>query len=216
MSNSELQQIVNRLETVEKQNKKLKTTFLFFTLVSIVCLSLFLFVSNEKQAYAIESETIPDVIKAKKFVVVNDKGEPMVVIGNSKIGGIIFITDKDGKLTACIGNSEYGGKMEILNKDDEMVFSVSSNKEGGFMEISNKDGKRVFNVSNNKKGGMMFINDKDGKFTTIIAIGEYGGEMVIFNKTSEGIILLDIDEYGNGNVKSFKSKVNKQILKTNP
>ena len=45
-------------------------------------------------------QTVPDVIQAKKFEVVNDEGKPVVNLYAYDDGGVLSIANKDGKAVA--------------------------------------------------------------------------------------------------------------------
>jgi len=70
-------------------------------------------------------QTVPDVIQAKRFDVVNNEGKRVAVLG----------ADKDG------------GRLSILNNDRKSVAGLLVNADGGVLEIYNSGGKRVAALS---------------------------------------------------------------------
>ena len=63
------------------------------------------------------TNSVPDEIKAKRFVVVGDDGKVMLVLGSIEDGGSIGVVGKDEKLAALISSSENGGDIFVYGKD---------------------------------------------------------------------------------------------------
>ncbi len=98
-------------------------------------------------------QSVPDVIQAKKFEVVNDEGQLQVVLAANADGGGLAIANKDGKLVAAISTSADGGKLSIANKDGKPVAAIIANANGGSFGIANKDGKPAAGIVANADGG---------------------------------------------------------------
>ena len=90
-------------------------------------------------------QTVPDVIQAKRFEVVN--GEEKVV--------------------AAIYADANGGGLIIYNKDEIPVAAIGATADGGALGINNKDGKPVVltGAIANGSGGVTTYNSK-GKITS--------------------------------------------------
>jgi len=140
--------------------KTLERIFLY-SVLAILVFYVFLVDNKVESQVAIQEE-----IRAKRIVIVNDTGRPVVWLFAGKDGGGIGILNKDGTLVAGMGTSEYGGSMEIYNKDGTSVAGMVADENGGSMLIGNKDGTSVAGVQVNVDGN---------------------GEIGVFNKSGKGI-----------------------------
>jgi len=90
-------------------------------------------------------QTVPDVIEAKMFRVVNDEGKPV----------------------AGLYAGEDGGWLEIRNKDGKDVAGLRASADGGTLGIRNKDGKPVAGLFATEKGGVLMTIDNKGEISTL-------------------------------------------------
>ena len=84
-------------------------------------------------------QTVPDVIQAKRFEVVNDEGKPVVNLYAYDDGGVLSIQNKEGKSVAALFTNTNGGVLGIHNKDGKQVAKLSANEGGGVLKTL--DGK---------------------------------------------------------------------------
>ena len=91
-------------------------------------------------------QTVPDVIQAKRFEVVN--GEEKVV--------------------AAIYADANGGGLIIYNKDEIPVAAIGATADGGALGINNKDGKPVAALGASEIGGMLITLDNKGETTSTL------------------------------------------------
>ena len=119
---------------------------------------------------ATNMQTVPDLIQAKKFEVVNDEGKVVAKLSATEDGGRFDIRNKDSKLVGGLIATEYGGMFSIRNKDGKPVAQIYPNIDGaGGLSINNNDGKAVVLLSNIKNvGGMLLILDNKGKTTSTL------------------------------------------------
>ena len=111
-------------------------------------------------------QSVPDVLRAKKFEVVNDEGKAVAKIFVDAGGGMLALGNKDGRPVAVIGANAIGmGKVVLSNKDGERVAVLGASVDGmGGLVIYNKDGKHVAVITAGDDGmGMLGIDNKDGK-----------------------------------------------------
>ena len=109
-------------------------------------------------------QTVPDVIQAKKFEVVNGKGNVVAKLSAGEYGGVLRIRNKEEKLVAGLYADEDGGAMVICNKDGEPVATIwdeHSDKLRG-LNIYNKDSKVVVRIGVDKDADG-FIQTQNGK-----------------------------------------------------
>ena len=69
-----------------------------------------------------ESKSIPDLIQAKMFQVVNDEGKIGVLTAMGPDGGVLVILDEDGKGVAGLSSESDGGFLQINDNDGKVVF----------------------------------------------------------------------------------------------
>jgi hypothetical protein len=116
---------------------------------------------------ATSMQTVPDVIQAKSFGVVNDEGKVVAAIGASKDGGALGIFDNDGKPVAGLGADKDGGVLTINNKDGKPVAGLFADENGGgWLSIHNKDGKLVAGLIASEDGGGLRILNNKGEVTS--------------------------------------------------
>ncbi len=85
-------------------------------------------------------QTVPDVIQAKRFEVVNDEGKVVVKMGASNDGGGLGIFNNDGKIVVGTNAYKNGGLLYVLNKDGGKVAGLRANKDGSgdVLTLNNK------------------------------------------------------------------------------
>ena len=78
-----------RLERLERQNRRLKMAG-FIALLAVLSVVL--------MGQAETAETVPDVIKAKTFIAVDDEGNERVLMGSMTTGYGLALFDYDGRI----------------------------------------------------------------------------------------------------------------------
>jgi len=113
-------------------------------------------------------QSVPDVIQARKFQVVNNEGKAMVDIFATANGGRLRISSKDGKQVAGIqATADGGGTLGIHHKDGKPVAGFSATTDGGLLSVYNKDGKPVAGIGTTADGyGVMQTFDSTGQVTS--------------------------------------------------
>ena len=89
-------------------------------------------------------QSVPDVIQAKKFEVVNDDGKVIVELSNLEGGGVdngmlVTRTSEGGRLVA-LGASPGGGVVETQNGKGGTLVRLTSDKDGEGAVLT-QDGK---------------------------------------------------------------------------
>jgi hypothetical protein len=69
-------------------------------------------------------EDIPDVIRARRFEVVNPEGKVVVGAGAFKYGGLLTLFNAEGQAGVRAIAGPYGGQLYILNKTGEEVVQL--------------------------------------------------------------------------------------------
>ena len=156
------------------------------------------------------TDGVPDVIRAKKFLVVNEEGREVVVIESWLLGGYIRTFPAKGTYLPSITLSHIGfdGLLKVSNKDGKDIIQTGADTTGnGLLKISNKDGKDIIQNGTNMSGdGLLRVYNKDGGVGVTVqginSIGS-GGGVLVFNRTGEPVIQAHADEYGVGVVGAY-------------
>ena len=111
-------------------------------------------------------QTVPEVIQAKKFQVVNDDGKVVASFYANMGGGMLSFSNKDGEVVAGLGSDDVngGGVLGINNKDGKIVAGIYANEDGGVARVLNNTFKEVVVISANANGGGV-MKTTDGKGT---------------------------------------------------
>ena len=113
-------------------------------------------------------QTVPDVIQAKKFEVVNDEGKVVASFYANMGGGMLSFSNKDGKVVAGLGSDEVngGGVLGINNKDGKIVAGIYADENGGVARVLNNKFTEVAGIRATPDGGVLGLFNNEGKFTS--------------------------------------------------
>lgn len=140
-------------------------------------------------------QTVPDVIQAKKFEVVNDEGKVLVQLGSLKTNdyelGFITTRNRDGRSLVNVAATEDGnGSVTVKNGKGGLLVGVGSCPSGGIIETQNGNGGRLVSISCNPSGGFVTTeNGKGGKFVSL-GIAKGSGAITVDNGKRENFVLL--------------------------
>lgn len=169
------------------------------------------------------SEGVPDVIRARKFEVVNESGDSAIVAkttgnGNgilemstgagqlglslhssSLLGGSLTIMDNMGR-TALVADTVLGPAVSLYGKNEKKI-TTSIDSDGAMLTFLNEDGDVVSMIGELSGHGMISLSNRKGN-QTLRFQGENpfesGGALILFNKSGEDVVHLYADEYGQG------------------
>ena len=135
--------IEERIERVEKQNRRLKWVV---TALCVVGVSAFV-------AGQAAPEGVPDVIKAKKFEVINEVGLPVVALRSwDKLGGGIDTWNHQGQSLFAVGANDAGdGSVATFNAEGKELVHLSAT-EGGTGAVA------VFDPTGRRRRGILITN----------------------------------------------------------
>lgn len=190
MTESNQYEIISRLNKLEKQNKYMKIGGLAFVL--LVVTTLLIGASNKPD--------VDEEIRAKRIVVVDEKGNDVLLMGTTTKGkGLTFLSmyDSNNKLRVYLAVNDEGTNLSLIdaNKNDRLKL-VAINEVSG-----------------------LAMYDSNGRLRTALTGSveeDNGGELQIFNKTKEGVVKLSVDEYGKGKIGVFDRKGKGRTLKPGP
>lgn len=113
----------------------------------------------------VESQVrVQDEIRAKRIIVVNDKGQKFVEIGTYEEGGAVSVFNKAGTIV-YIFTDKIGGGISVVNKAGHIITAMGYGAgEKGFVSIGNNIGKPVVSMLDTEEGhGGIVFADRNGK-----------------------------------------------------
>lgn len=222
-----------RLEKMEKQLRfyRWMFTFLFISAGFLVFTAF-----NSKQ-------TVPALLKAKEFQVVDDYGRVLVSmkkdydagnirINNTKGGNIINMLKSDAGTGTILTKTENGtfavrlvgyddgkgGKVEVYSQQGKVVTTLgSTDRSTGYIGVKNSNDKDMFEVTygDTYYGGWAGVFDYSGNNVARMNAGEKGGQLRVFNSDSKEMVVLGITSGGDG-VVSVYNNLNNRICVLGP
>ena len=110
-----------RLGRLERQNQRMKKGLIALTLAMASAMIMGQVISSP----------IPNVIRARKFEVVNGKGNTMVELGSTRLFGYLFVSNQQGKVIATASTNHSGdGMIRTLDSEGRPLIVLSSKKNG--------------------------------------------------------------------------------------
>ena len=113
-------------------------------------------------------QSVPDVIQAKAFSVVNDEGDPLVGLGYMTANGV-----DNGAIV--LGNS----------KQQPLVLLGASDSGQGFIRTANGKGQTLVGLGATANGEGLVITE-NGKGQKLVIIGAYEGGGIIMTANNKG------------------------------
>jgi len=163
-------------------------------------------------------QTVPDVIQAKKFEVVNDEGKVVASFYANMGGGMLSVSNKDGEVVVGLGSDEVngGGVLGINNKDGKIVAGIHADENGGVARVLNNTFTEVVVISANANGGMVVTsNDKGGTLVTLGANKSEGGLITSYSGKGVALAAFGASPDGNGVAVTY-DKAGKGITSITP
>ena len=162
-----------RIESLETQVRTLKR--MLFGVCGLVVVAGLL--------AATSMQSVPDVIRAKSFEVINHKGKPVVVLGSDKHAGVVGVANHNGETVVAIASAEHAGAVVVTNHQGKSVVVIGADSEGGACSVGNKDGKTVVGIGATKDNAAFVLKNNDGNPVVVIAVNDHeSGEI----KTLDG------------------------------
>ena len=150
-----------RIESLETQVRTLKR--MLFGVFGLVVVGGLLAVTT--------LQSVPDVIQAKKFEVVNGNEKIVASFYAYMGGGMLSLSNKDGEVVAGLGSDEVngGGVLGINNKDGKTVAGIYADENGGMARVLNNNFTEVVQIGADANGdGRMKTSDSKGQTTSRI------------------------------------------------
>ena len=170
-----------RIESLETQVRTLKR--MLFGVFGVVVVGGLL--------AATTLQSVPDVIRAKKFEVVNDEGKVIVELWNLEIGGVdngVLVTrDSAGKALVGLGASSGGGIVVTENGKGQTLVELGVTTEGeGAVQTQNGKGQTLVQLTATTDGKGM-VKTENGKGGTLVELGaDWGGNGSVTTENGKG------------------------------
>jgi hypothetical protein len=149
-----------RIESLETQVRTLKR--MLFGVFGLVVVGGLL--------AATSLQSVPDVIRAKQFEVVNDEVKVVASFYANMGGGMLSFSNKDGEVVVGLGSDEVngGGVLGINNKDGKIVAGIYADENGGVARVFNNKFTEVAGIRATPDGGVLGLFNNEGKLTSLL------------------------------------------------
>jgi hypothetical protein len=182
-----------RLQKLEATNRRYKTI-----LVILIASFATIFMAFRSP------KTVPDVIQAKKFEVVDSYGNVLVNLTQDDGKGIIKTYNKEGKKLVNItytSNQEGYLGLEDGKGQETMRLSSSNDGGGGYLGVFNPTGKRTLTICNDNSGGNIYVGNSNGDTRAAIQCNSSaGGFLGLYNSSGYTAVKLTQTSSGNGDL----------------
>ena len=193
--------VEERLDRLERQNRWLKAG-LASLLVAAVATGLLVFAPQD---------TIPDLVEARAFHVVDENGAVLVKLEDSfgfslGLGGTITTLSNEGqKLVMLTATMDGEGMVRTLNgKGQELVVLGTTVDGTGAVAIMNSKGQELVRLGATE-GGTGAVTTMNGEGQELVTLGAtvYGGAVRTLNGKGQELVKLGVLESGKGAVSAF-------------
>lgn len=137
----------------------------------------------------IDPRKVRNVIRAKRFEVINNDGHPVVTLKSWEHGGLLLVQDHQGRPVAVSGSDATGnGTVYTVNPQGNKLVRLGTNATGnGAIAVNDSTGRVVLRLVVNENGGAIGVGNRWGKIVgTLMSNEEGGGEAGAFNAQGRG------------------------------
>jgi hypothetical protein len=148
--------VEQRLERVEKSLRRTRR----------VSLLLLLAVLGLGGGLAYDFLGVRGAIRARRLIVVNQRGTAVEIDTNADGDGIVSLHDSMNVPRALLGNSRKGfGTLELYSGAQQKMVSIGGSGSGGQIAIYNNSGRKVIDAQASKtNSGAIAVHDFDGNY----------------------------------------------------
>ena len=184
-----MNQVEQRISKLEKNLK----VYRFFSFAAVLATAAFFLMSSGQK------QSVPDLIKAKAFQVVDDDGNVILLLNKEKGNGNLITYSPTGQRLVRLFTSEGGaGAINTFDANGKLNFKVTKIVEGGgFMALYNSEDEPVMEAGSIiGNAGYLQVNDHSGKkIAWITEVTNGGGSLSLYNK-EQGSIFLEAQNAG--------------------
>ena len=149
----------------------------------------------------------PEVIRARRFEVINRTGRPLVTLLTNEYGGLVQTLGNDGVSGVTLGASSTGGVVGVRDAKPSLFprVELSTDDTGGQLAVRSWRG---FAVEVDRDGLAVAHTQEDGNFTrvdarVVLGVTEHGGHIRVLGGTGQQAATIQADERGVGIVTAF-------------
>jgi hypothetical protein len=135
---------------------------------------------------AVATGPAAEVIRAKRFEVVDDSGRPWLVLAKTESAGSLAVLDQAGKLLVTIsGTPDGSGLLAIANNEGKRLIELSgkANEGAGVLNVFANDGEVAISLLAAENAGL--VQTLIGKKPTVM-LGGVKGVGVVATFDEEG------------------------------
>ena len=174
-----LEELAVRVRLLERKNRRLKHAALAGA--AVVCTALAMGQGAQKDA-----ASIPDVVRAREFCVVDAQGATAVTLKSYQHGGIVTVYDKTGRKMVELARLESvtGGRIETYNDAGNPMVSLcaSESRGAGGIGVYNGEGAEMITLTvlpGSRLGAIQLKNAREKDLLRLTAIDGVGPGCVI-------------------------------------
>jgi len=186
------------MNTIEMRLQKLEATNRRYKMILIIMIASFATIFMAFKS----PKTVPDVIQAKRFEVVDSYGNVLAIMNQDAGKGVIKTYNTAGKKLVNLTyttNNEGFLSLEDGNGQEMVRLTSSNDGGGGYLGIYNPSGKRTVTMCNDNSGGNLYISNSDGNSrATMQCNSSAGGFLALYNSSGYTAVKLTQTSSGNG------------------
>ena len=116
-----METLEQRVAAIEQSNRRWKRSTVALGVIALAVIGI----------AADEAPQIPDLVIARKFVAVNERGEPVAILGHTNNVGIVGVSDSDGSmLFAASADDEGQGIVTTYDATGHKLVTLGASRSG--------------------------------------------------------------------------------------
>lgn len=129
-----------------------------------------------------------DILEAKRIVVVDDAGKPLLTLGRDEDGGRLELMSAGGKEMLNLTCDADGGMLNVLGTAGKEVAGFYVDSDGGNLTLADSAGKPMVMGTTDADGGLFLINGKGSEEPRVTqgVDEEQNGFVATFDREGEG------------------------------
>ena len=149
-----------RIESLEAQVRALRR--MIFGMIGLVVVGGLL--------AATTLQSVPEVIQAKRFEVVNGDNQPVVLLTADNVGGLVEMKNGKGKNLVRLAAHPEGGTISAHDGQGGVLVLMGGNERGsGALQTRNGKGRTLVTLGTNLAGeGLVFTENGKGERTSAL------------------------------------------------
>lgn len=144
------------------------------------------------------SPNISEVVRAKRFEVIDDNGRLVLAASATPQGGQLDLWNDTGDNLLRAGCNRFGGDLAVWNTEGSNVFGAFATDQGGESALWNAAGVRVLRSHAAADGGTIDIHNAKDEPILSHTVNASGGAILVKNAVGQGVMVIDADQQGDG------------------